>query len=285
MTLQGGVIMRRRDVERLTYYAKHIKEACKIYDLQGLCQNEGEYTIAVEAIDMEDDSVDTYLEEFSKEELFAKVYFSRSLNIPFVIMLHKKENGIDYIYLKWMDISVETEDIYCLREMRMNEEEFIIWWKNNKQGRQTKEYRPAMQRIINDSYFDQLMEQNQTSWTGNIDGFTLYKKEANGEGVSAIIECRISGQLRTDKYDPNNYFHSGGGDFTTWSKLLQLSVELSVPLILLTFSKISTCSNMVGAAVVEKVNRDSGLSYKDDITPNENVFDNVEDFKQWLISQ
>ena len=45
--------MIKRDMESPTAFALKIKEECNIYDLQGLCQNRnGDYTIAVEAIDM-----------------------------------------------------------------------------------------------------------------------------------------------------------------------------------------------------------------------------------------
>ena len=50
--------MIKRDMESPTAFALKIKEECNIYDLQGLCQNRnGDYTIAVEAIDMGNDPI------------------------------------------------------------------------------------------------------------------------------------------------------------------------------------------------------------------------------------
>lgn len=114
--------MEKRDMETPTKFAQQIKEECHIYDLQGLCKDSrGNYTIAIEALDMGNDPVEAYIEVFSDDEIFAKSCFAKRINAEFVLMLHKKEQSGDEIYMKFFEPDQASKKAVCV-----NEKNFLI---------------------------------------------------------------------------------------------------------------------------------------------------------------
>lgn len=276
--------MIRRDVESPTAFAVKVKNECRIYDLQGLCQNRAkDYTIAVEAIDMGNDPIEAYVEVFSERELYAKAKLAEKLNAEFVLLLHKRFGKNDEITLKFFKPNDNSSSANCVQTKKLSSDYFVNWWKARQWRTQQKDYRDEMEKKIASSYFDQLLEQNGASWSGNIDGFMLGKKPEGRVEIAAIIEFRFSSNEEIKSYDPNKYFNSGGGDYTTWSGLFELSNHLGVPLYLFTYSRKMECRNMVGLAEVSGVNEETGLVYKEGKAPCNNVKDSVDEVKNWLV--
>jgi len=278
--------MIRRDVESPTAFAIKVKNECNIYDLQGLCQNRAnDYTIAVEAIDMGNDPVEAYVEVFTNDELYAKAKLAERLHAVFVLLLHKNIGQKDEIFLKFFKPDDNSLVANCIESKKLSSEYFVNWWKARQCRTQQKEYRDEMQRKIAASYFDQLLEVHGSSWSGNIDGFLMDKNMEGQEDVSAIIECRFSSNEDIERYDPNRFFKSGGGDYMTWSGLLELSKRLDIPLYLFTYSRRIGCREKVGLAVVEDVSRDKGLVYKNGISPCNNIKISTDEVREWLEQQ
>lgn len=263
--------MIRRDMECPTAFAKRIKDECHIYDLQGLCKGKSEnYTIAVEAIDMENDPVDAYIEIFSENELYARARFAERVNAVFVLMLHKRLKDKDEIILKSFKTDSDNTKVVCSESKCLTSDYFINWWKARQFKTQKKQYREEMQRKINSSYFDQLLEKNGSSWSGNIDGFMMSEEASGCNDISALIEFRFSSNEDIEVYDPNKYFNSGGGDYVTWSGLIELSKRLEVPLYLFTFSRKMGNRDKLGVACVEGIT-ERGLVYRAGIPPYRNI--------------
>lgn len=275
--------MIKRDVESPTAFAMMIKKECNIYDLQGLCKNRNnEYTIAVEAIDMGNDPVEAYIEIFSEQEIFAKARLASRVGASFVLMLHKKTGEKDEVFLKTFQAVLESSKVECVESNRLTSDYFINWWKARQCRVQHKQYREEMKRKINASYFDQLLETNGSSWSGNIDGFTM-EKDANGiEDISSIIECRFTTDLNLEDYDPNMYFKNGGGDYMTWSGLIELARRIEVPLYLFTYSRKIGSREKVGLARVVDVNATDGLVYAYGIKPGENLKTTSTEVLEWM---
>lgn len=274
--------MIKRDMESPTAFALRIKNECKIYDLQGLCQNRNrDYTIAVEAIDMGNDPIDAYVEMFSPQDIYAKTRLAERLNAVFVLLLHTAAEPNE-IYLKSFHTDSALHTVTCTETKQLSEAYFLNWWKARQSWTQHKEYREEMQRKIAASYFDQLMEQNGSSWSGNIDGFMLKKNAIGEEDISAIIECRFSTNEDIRGYDPNKYFKSGGGDYVTWNGLLELSNRLSVPLYLFTYSRRIESRNQVGVAKIEGVDKKEGLVYSKGLAPCKNVKTTSIEVLDWI---
>ncbi len=177
--------MIKRDMENPTKYAAEIKHELKIQDLQGLCKDqEGKYTMAVEAIYMGDDPVDTFREAFERGELYAKACLAEHLNIDCVVMLHNEEGALnekgkmykdpktdkwvmeDKIYVHYLKPDHVRQDARIDHTEVYKEDEFLTWWRLRKVGWQSKGYRKEMRLRIKSSYFDGLLENNETSWSG-----------------------------------------------------------------------------------------------------------------------
>lgn len=218
---------------------------------------------------------------FSPQDLYAKAWLAERVNASFVLMLHTASEPTE-VFLKSFQTNPAAHKVNCIETKCLSEDYFMNWWKARQFRTQHKEYRGEMKKKIATSYFDQLMEKNGSSWSGNIDGFMMKKNSAGVEDISAIIECRFSSKEDINYYDPNKYFDKGGGDFVTWNGLLQLSNRLNVPLLLFTYSRKMGSRNKVGLAVVNGVSREKGLIYKDGITPCRNVKESSADVLAWI---
>ncbi len=269
--------MRKRDMEVQTQFSTRIKEDCHIYDLQGLCKDKnGNYSMAVEAIDMGNDPVEAFIEVFSDEELYAKAKLAERIGTVLFLLLHKREKmgqeKKDEIYIE--KVQAEGAELVNLsRENKLSEEYFVNWWRARKFGAQKKEYGDEMSDLISSSYFDSLLERNNSSWSGNIDGFLM--KDGN---VSALIECRFSSEKEIENYDPGKFFEK---DKVVWNELYSLSTRLGVPLYLFTYSRLLASRQKVGITKIEEVTAE-GLKYYKDTKPCNNILESSEQVLDWI---
>ncbi len=266
-------------MEVQTNFSERIKKECGIYDLQGICKNRnGDYTIAIEAVDMGNDPVEAFWELFSEDELYAKAKFAERVGATMYLMLHKREKfgaqeeKHDEIYCKTVSTANGT-DVVVEDDVKLSEDYFVQWWKKRKAGAQRKEYGDEMKRLIRASYFDTLLERKRSSWPGNIDGFMM----RDGE-ISSIIECRFSSDFNISSYDPNQFF---ADDKKVWGELYKLSTEMEVPLYLFTYSRRMDSREKVGIAKIENITS-TGLVYKDNIKPCNNLKSSSYEVLDWI---
>jgi hypothetical protein len=147
------------------------------------------------------------------------------------------------------------------------------WWKKNQSFEQKKKMYNAAHRIQN-NIIDNDLFSSKLSWGVNVDGFIL------NSDTQAIVEKRITKKTPLIKYDPNKFFHFRGGDFPSWNILFNLSQQLKVPLILMTFD---TINKNIGASVIINVDRNMGVTYKNNIKPNQNIFcDDINGLNEFL---
>ena len=264
--------MKRRDTERSHELADYIFDNANIFDLQGLLiGHDNEFTVAVEAFEMDEGETFNVKGAFSAAALRAKCTLASKLNIPFMIILHWK-NTESFVLCHF---AVQDGDIVEVSRTTKTEEEFIRWWAHRKGTNQKKGY-SEMKPRIDDSYIDRILEKNKLKWGGNIDGFIVSKRDP--DQILAIIEKRITAQSNIALYDPADFYDHRGGDFGTWKPVFSLSSQLQVPLFLLTFEHGNRTA--VGAAIVKDVQPEC-LVYEA-APPNSNIFTNLVKLKRWM---
>ena len=271
--------MKRRNIERTTDFSMQISRECGFCGIQGLCRNkQGEYTIAVEAVDMEDDPVEAFSSVIGEEEIFVKSCFAEKIGAIFTILLHKEEAGESFVYIRQYRPDRAAGVAVCTAEEKMSEPAFIGWWKERQYGRQMNSYRNDLNIGTGEKYFDNLLESNGTSWPSGIDGFIAAKDEAGHPTVSAMIKNRIADKCKVKSYDPNRYF---GKDYKTWVASIKLAEAIDAPLFLCTYSRKSGQEQYMGIGRIISVNEE-GLVFKNGTRPDKNVKKSVEEVKDYL---
>ena len=275
--------MKKRDTERYTEFSRKIKEECNLQDLQGICSNwDGTYTIAVEAVDMENDPVEDYVKLFNIETMCAKSRFAESLGAYLSLLLHKKEKDEDKIYVKTFSLNADHQSLHLTYDKALSEQNFIDWWKKRQPRVQKKKYRESMQQILAESYFDKLFEKNQTSWSGNIDAFTTERDEQGKIQITSLIECRYTSKGSVSCYDPNDYYKNNGGDFCTWNGLWRIKRKLDIPLYLITFSRDMKFREELGVTEIIDFNGENGVIYKESVKPGMRVMHSSAELLEWM---
>ena len=271
--------MKKRNIERSTPFSREIKEACGLWDLQGLCMNRSsECTIVVEAFDMEDDPVESYSEMIDEDEIYVKACLAEKIGAICSLLLHKNENGKSNVYVKQFMPDHASGKPVIESDLKMTEQEFVEWWKERKHGKQKNAYRTDMQIGTGERYFDSLLESNDTSWSSNADGFLTEKDETGDVAVRALIENRIADKCKVKSYDPNRYF---GRDYKTWVGSIKLADALGVPLFLCTYSRRAGQDRYMGVGRIVSVD-ETGLIFSNGRRPDKNIMDNAADVKKWI---
>ena len=273
--------MNRRDMEGSHLFSNKIKDDCKIYDLQGLLLDRNKhFTAAVEAFEysFEDQLKSIVPDLMSKESVFAKALFASSVRVDLFIFVHLSK--ADKIIVYQVKPNLMQRRAVCVSVKTITEAQFIEWWAEHKQTKQTKPYRAEVTSRIRKSYFDGLLEPHGLKWGGNIDGFTVDMSKT--PRVNALIENRFSKYMSVSDYDPRDFFKNGGGDYHSWLPLFQIKDGINVPLILCTYSKMGNHIIEIGATKLDSLDKD-GIKYDEKFgSPTANVFRDTKSFKQWF---
>lgn len=271
--------MKRRNIERTTEFSTQISRECGFYGLQGLCRNkQGDYTIAVEAVDMEDDPVDSFTSVIGEEEIFVKACFAEKVGAVFTLLIHKDEAGESFVYVRQYAPDRAAGRAVCTTEEKMSEQSFMEWWKERKYGKQINSYRNDLNIGTGEKYFDNLLESNGSSWPAGIDGFITSKDEAGNTVIGALIENRIADKCKVKSYNTNRYF---GRDYKTWVASIKLARALSAPLFLCTYSRKKGQEQYMGIGQIVSADEE-GLVFKDKVRPDKNVKSSVEEVREWI---
>lgn len=261
-----------------------IKESPGFYDLQGITlQKEDCLSMAVEAVDLENDKLDDYknLPGLSDKDMYVKALLAEKLSIPLFLIRHRR--GIFYIDQVVRKELHEEKHIQHIQQYKFTEEEFIDWWYRKCGSAQNKEYKEKTNNYFQKSFFDKLLLKNGLSWILNIDGiYATIKSSSKRVDIRAIIEVRMTSEkyrLKVEDYTPEKYYKD---DKRAWSTLKSIADKLNVPLILLTFSRYEDLNNInkVGAAVVTDTKET--IKYKNDIAPKDNIFLDSYNLLEWL---
>lgn len=266
-------------MERSTAFSGRIKSECGFRELQGLCRNkQGEITIAVEAVDLEDDPAESFTKIIPEEEIFVKSCIAEKIGAKFTILLHKQVDGQDTVRVKQFvpDHALgKTETVF---DEQMSEQDFLSWWKERKYGKQKKAYQDDMNMETNTRYFDLLFENNDTSWPSGVDGILTEKDGSGSVRVRALIENRIADKCKVKSYDPNRYF---GRDYKSWVGSIKLARTLNVPLFLCTYSLRKGQEQYMGIGKIISADED-GLMFEKGERPDKNIFGSVGEVKDWI---
>lgn len=277
----------RRNTEGSHLFSETIDNNLNIFDMQGLLlDRNGHFTTAIEAFELTANSRLKSLsqEAFDGEEkLYVRASFAAQVGVPFYVLLHKEGEHIIHFFELYAD--ADSHKCKCRNKFHLSEAQFIEWWHERKQTRQTKPYREQFLGRVRRSYFDSLLESNELKWGGNIDGYFVSSKETNYT-VEGIIEKRFTTRRSITRYDPAYYFNYGGGDYKTWEPLFTLKNQLAVPLYLFTYSRCEGEERKVGVTVVTSLSQ-RGITYITDernhvILPYSNICNNEAELKQRL---
>lgn len=213
---------------------------------------------------------------FKKEEWIRKINVANFFGSNLLLLSHLK---VDTCLFRLHEVT-KHESTIILREIDSfdDEKKFMVWWNSIKLLHQTKATYEARERQ-NRTIFDEIIERNGSGWGGNIDGFILSDSQ---DQVRAIIEVRQTHKFPLDKYDPARFFlgtRTKSGDFKTWLPLIYLKNAYSIPVILITVSTLD--QSKFGHTEVEKIDRNA-LYYKNNLTPNQNLTDDVHKIKKWI---
>ena len=272
--------MKRRDSERNHAYASEVISSLSIYDIQGLLKEGEVFKCGIEAYQVADFSMITF-DGFNQEAEQAKFTFCSQLGIPYFIIVTSEATKSYQIYIsRWRDGNVVFDICY-----RFHTIEFISWWRSQQSFEQKKAMYNAGDRLSG-SIIDRDLFSHALAWGVNIDGFSL---GTNTGSVRVIFEkriCTYSADFNISNYDPDKYFHGTVhrmGDYPSWKLLFELSKKLNASLILFTFDTGN--NKCVGATRVLNINEQNGITYKGNVKPYENLYDDdVPGLKTWLKS-
>jgi hypothetical protein len=270
--------MKRRDTERNHPYATAVFSYLNIFDIQGLLQENDVYKCGVEAYQVADFNSIRF-DWLNQEEEKARFVFCTQLGIPYYIILTSEASGSYQLYIT---VLANGSIKYELKH-NFSKGEFINWWRSQQSFNQKKAMYNASGRI-DKSIIDIDLFSNSLAWGVNIDGFT-YDTQTNR--VVSIYEkriCTYKPPYTVDNYDPNRFFHgtaNRSGDFPSWNILFELTKKMNVSLLLFTFDTSS--NKKLGASKIIGISQQSGLSYKQNIKPNFNLFiDNLPNISKWV---
>ena len=287
--------MKRRDVEETHSFSAQIARECGIYELGGLLLNaQDQFTAAVEAYEADEAEVkekrhflDLLREYGYYENTCMECVLAQALGVPFYIFFKIHERPQIYQYQIAIDTSADEPSLTAVSYDRISPSDFLAWWQQYKQTKQTKDYRPQFQDRAADSYFDQLLEGAGLKWGGNIDGFMVSRQ---GEpAITAVIENRYTNEKSLYSYDPGIYYSA---DINTWRPLILLRKQLDVPLLLVTYSRRLGEEHLAGlSTVLNEPDETSALRYAQDPMnrmegrPCGHIANSVESVKKWIATR
>jgi hypothetical protein len=269
--------MKRRDSERNHAYANVVFKSLNIFEIQGVLKEKDEYKCGVENYQVHHFS-EVNFSVLDNEVEIARYFFCKQLQIPYYIIISSIIENRFKIYKTNI-----SDGIIIFNEIsNLSIEEFVVWWRDKQSFTQTKPMYNAATRIA-ESLIDRVLFHNKLAWGVNIDGFS-FQNEKNI--INAIYEKRITTYkppYTVVTYDPNTFFfgtQTRAGDYASWKLLYDLAKKLNSSLVLFTFD--TSGSTQVGAAKIIGVSQQTGLTYLNNIRPNNNLFNkNLEGIQIW----
>lgn len=236
-----------------------------VHELQGLLMdNNWEATAGVESIDYDTNERIDIINQLGNNALATKLALTNSLEVPLYVITSRNQQNLSNLTFKINQVSYD-EGVIVTQEKTLSPREFVEFWADLK-GTNSRKDLPDANIRIEDSNVDNVIREANLEWGGNVDGIL----SNDNRKVRAIIECRKTTKSNLINYDPNDYFHYRGGDYNTWRPLYNISSELEVPLILLTFKR---GENRCGCAYINNMSKSDGLTYRNGITPDQNLLD------------
>jgi len=263
--------MKIRTTEREHSFTQKLFKKLTLFSLQGLTLSvDKEFTAAIEAIQYEPNEVVDLNTIFPLNEVKAKYYLAKTLNIPLFFIIYKYPNFQIY------DIQIDN-NFQCQLLHTFQEKDFILWYAKLKELKQPKPLMEAAERV-KDSIFDTTLEKYSMSWGGNIDGFMFRNKN-----FACIIENIYTQKnpLESPKGEPSYYFHMRGPNYNTWFPTVKLANLLDIPLFLFTIEGNSD-KERIGFAIIDYLS-ESGIYYKGK-KPNENILNGLDNIMNVISS-
>lgn len=270
--------MKRRDTERNHAYATEVFSYLSIFDIQGLLKEGDVYKCGIEAYQVANfNSIRFELLKPLEEK--ARFLFCSQLQIPYYIIIISEESGTYQIY----DTVLTNGIINYVLKCNLTKAHFIEWWRSQQSFNQKKAMYNAGNRITR-SIIDNDLFSNSLAWGVNIDGFTINTQTNRVVSIYEKRICTYKPPYTVDHYDPNRFFHGTAkrsGDFASWSILFALAKKINASLLLFTFD--TSNNKKIGASKIIDINKQSGISYKQNIKPNMNLFiDNIANLRKWV---
>lgn len=258
--------MQIRDTEGIpTNTREQLFGSLGVVDIQGVTMtSDWEPTACVEAIDYNEREEISPIEDLRAhaggDAVVRELAFANQLDVPFYLITSVNRRDLENIRFTVSQVALQNGVVTAVpREENMSADQFVDFWSGLKGTDQSKPLPDARARIDN-SNVDQVIEEVDLSWGGNVDGVLL----DTNRRVSAIIEARKTNYSPLNTYDPGQYYAE---DRNTWRPLLIISDILDVPLILLTFEEEE---ERCGFSEIQEANRHDGLIYLEE-TPYENL--------------
>ena len=278
--------MKRRNTEGTYAFSAYVAGACGIQDLQGLLiGKDGTFTAAVEAFEIEpEDHFDRILGNLiARDELYIKGVLAEKIGVPLYLLVHR--TGKSGVTIYEIGLDHQTRCPICVDSYKKTEAEFLSWWRAHKQTIQTKGYRNDFKKRVEQSYFDALLESHDEKWGGNIDGYLVSGSGADLD-IWGVVENRYTNKVPIRKYDPQDFFQSGGGDYYTWLPLILLCRQLRLPLFLATYSNRANEERLMGLTRVEGLGA-NGLTYVRneagrEIRPCDHILSDTGEVRHWF---
>lgn len=290
--------MKRRTTENVNHIFQQILyKRIRAFDLQGLFMNKERdgFTAGIEYFDLDSkeyeiiknsnmnpNSTVLYKQQFngffSRDQIFAQCELTQELHIPLYYLWGYEQDF-------WIhEIQHKKNKLHC-KASQWKTENLIAFWGKFKQTKQThpKNLNGAQERAA-ETHIDEILEQNNLEWGGNIDGFVIRDKR-----IVAIIDCISIGErsqsethnLKDCKADPSLYFFKKGPKYESWLSTVTLAEKLKVPLLVITLDKVTPTKETIGLASIEYLSR-NGISYYKHKKPNNNVINGLDDIASMI---
>jgi len=262
--------MRIRSTEREHPFTKMLFKSLQLFSLQGLTLLANhEFSAAIEAVQLNDNEEFVIQNIFFQNDIKAKYFLAKSLNLPFYFIIYQNKKFNIYI------IEAENE-IKAILINKLDEVGFINWYSKLKGLPQPKQLYEAQDRV-KDSIFDQTLIKYGMAWGGNIDGFMFKNKK-----LACIIEFIYTQKnpLESPNAEPSHYFHLRGPNYNSWFPTVKLANQLNIPLYLFTIEGNSE-KDRIGFTVIDHLS-ESGIYYQGK-KPNENIIEGMENIYKTVI--
>lgn len=217
----------------------------------------------------------TLLKLFTANQLRAKFFLCKELEIPFYIIVYNENTGYYRISECYVNNSTNKIDIID-RERYLSMQEFLKWYKRIKPSTQTKELSNGAEKRI--GTIDCVLDEFGMQWGGNVDAFIV----GENKKIMAIIDNISIGDGNLEK------------DFLEIKQITPYSFransviakKLRVPHIICTIDKRRELKEHMGISVLKEliltypqIPNEQSIFFYDNINPKDNICEGVDSIK------